>query len=101
MKQIRIYTLKNRKAAEIYFYTHWPRHLISLPKFGVYVNDVYLGENEQAHQVIAVGTYQEGSDLHNVNQLYLASEEFRADMEGFNMSDIIRVEEISIKESLF
>lgn len=36
-----------------------------------------------------------------INQEYMTSEAFRSDMKGFDMSSILRVEEISIKEALF
>lgn len=98
MKQVRIYTLKDRQSAEIYFRTHWPRHMISLPAFNIYVNHVYLSDE---CQVIATVTYQEGADMQAINQEYMTSEAFRSDMKGFDMSSILRVEEISIKEALF
>lgn len=98
MKQVRIYTLKDALSAETYFHTHWPRHMVSLPTFDIYVNHVYLGAN---NQVIAVVTYKNGADIQAINQKYMVSAEFRADMQGFDMSSILNVEEISIKEALF
>ncbi|CRH33533.1 Uncharacterized protein BN1183_AV_00310 [Pantoea ananatis] len=98
MKQVRIYTLKDSQSAEIYFHKHWPRHRVSLSAFDIYVNDVYLGEN---CQVIATVTYQEGADIQAINQKYMSSEAFMSDMKGFDMSSILRVDEITIKETLF
>lgn len=98
MKQVRIYTLKDRQSAEIYFHRHWPRHMVSLPAFGIYVNHVYLGKE---CQVIATVTYQEGAEIEALNQKYMTSKEFMSDMDGFDMSSILRMDEISIKESLF
>lgn len=98
MKQVRIYTLKDRQSAEIYFHRHWPRHMVSLPAFGIYVNHVYLGKE---CQVIATVTYQERAEIEALNQKYMTSKEFMSDMDGFDMSSILRVDEISIKESLF
>lgn len=98
MKQVRIYTLRDALSAETYFHTHWPRHMASLPSFDIYVNHVYLGKN---HQVIAVVTYKEGVDIQAINQKYMVSAEFRADMHGFDMSSILNVEEINIQEALF
>ncbi|HIE9809512.1 TPA: hypothetical protein ACXRYX_005412 [Klebsiella pneumoniae] len=101
MKQLRIYTLKNKEAAEVYFGIHWPKHMISQPKFGIFVNHVYLGEGAQANQVIAIVTFPDGCDINGLNQQYMRSEEFNADMAGFDMSDIINVEEKFIKQALF
>ncbi|HCI6133367.1 MULTISPECIES: hypothetical protein [Klebsiella] len=98
MKQVRIYTLKDTQSAEIYFHRHWPRHMVSLPAFNIYVNHVYLG-NEC--QVIATVTYQKEADIQAINQKYMNSDAFMSDMEGFDMSSILRVDEISIKEALF
>ncbi|KHE02318.1 hypothetical protein GC090_10650 [Pantoea sp. JZ29] len=98
MKQVRIYTLKDKQSAEIYFHRHWPRHMASLPAFGIYVNHVYLGKE---CQVIATVTYQEDAEIQAINQKYMASKEFMSDMEGFDMSSILRVDEIIIKETLF
>ncbi|AUH01941.1 hypothetical protein CWC46_20390 [Prodigiosinella confusarubida] len=101
MKQLRIYTLKDKNTAETYFHHHWPKHLISLPKFGIFINNVYLGTDDQASQVIAIVTLPDGCDPHALNQEYMRSEEFKADMEGFDISGIIRVEEISLETTLF
>ncbi|ELP23471.1 hypothetical protein F385_3559 [Pantoea agglomerans 299R] len=46
-------------------------------------------------------TYQEGAEIEALNQKYMTSKEFMSDMDGFDMSSILRVDEISIKESLF
>lgn len=59
---------------------------------------VYLG-NEC--QVIATVTYQKDADIQAINQKYMNSDAFMSDMEGFDMSSILRVDEISIKEALF
>ena len=98
MKQVRIYTLKDTLSADAYFHTHWPRHMVSLPLFDIDVNHVYLGKN---HQVVAIVTYQDGVDIEAINQKYMASEAFRADMHGFDMSSILNVQEITIQEALF
>ena len=46
-------------------------------------------------------TYQEGADIQAINQKYMSSEAFISDMKGFDMSSILRVDEITIKETLF
>jgi hypothetical protein len=101
MKQLRIYTLKDKTSADNYFINCWPKHMVSLPKFGIYVNDVYVGGNEQSNQVIAVVTLPDGCDVKLLNEEYMKSHDFHEDMSGFNISEIIRVDEICISKSLF
>ncbi|WP_343711379.1 hypothetical protein [Kosakonia radicincitans] len=101
MKQLRIYTLKDKESAEKYFRTCWPKHMVSLPKFGIFINSVYLGGNEQDNQVIAVVTFPEEGDVNLLNRQYMQSPDFSEDMRGFNMTDIIHVDEIAISETLF
>ncbi|MBS1204747.1 MAG: hypothetical protein H6R25_1646 [Proteobacteria bacterium] len=101
MKQLRIYTLRNKESATKYFRDCWPKHMVSLPKFGIFVNNVYIGGDEQENQVIAVVTFPDDCDINSLNQNYMRSKEFSNDMSGFNMSDIINVEEIKISETLF
>ena len=101
MKQLRIYTLKDKESAEKYMPPDNPEHAISLPKFGIFINSVYLGGNEQANQVIAVVTFPEECDVNLLNRQYMQSPDFSEDMRGFNMTDIIHVDEIAISETLF
>ncbi|HCQ8411501.1 TPA: hypothetical protein ACMEV1_005630 [Klebsiella variicola subsp. variicola] len=88
MKQVSIHTLTDVQSAEDYFHIHWSRYMVSLPFIGINVNQVYQGENRQ---VIAIVTYKEGVDIQALNQKYMASTPFRADMHGFDMSSILKV----------
>lgn len=101
MKQLRIYTLQDKISADNYFRNCWPKHMISLPRFGIYVNDVFLGGAGQENQIIAVVTLPEGCDVKQLNEAYMQSDDFHSDMAGFDLSGIIRVDEIMISESLF
>jgi len=101
MKQLRIYTLRNKAAASEYFQQHWMKHLSSLPKFGIAINDVYLGADNNADKVMAIVTYPKGSVPKELDKKYMQSEDFKADMLGFDVSNIIKVEEFWIGERLF
>lgn len=101
MKQLRVYTLKDKESADKYFRSCWPKHMVSLPRFGIYVNDVFLGGAGQENQIIAVVTMPDGCDVKELNEKYMKSADFREDMADFHMSDIIKVDEIIINESLF
>ncbi|MBW1216389.1 MULTISPECIES: hypothetical protein [Pantoea] len=101
MKQLRIYTLKDKASAVEYFRQCWPKHRVSLLKFGIEVDNVFLGGNDQQNQVMAVVTLPEGCHVQHLNEQYMRSQAFRDDMAGFPVANIIRVEEICISETLF
>ncbi|MFM2484558.1 hypothetical protein [Celerinatantimonas yamalensis] len=101
MKQLRIYTLKNKSAALEYFQHYWMKHLASLPKFGIAVNDVYLGADENANKVMAIVSYPSGSDPKTLDKEYMQCTDFKNDMAGFDLSNIVNVEEIWMSERLF
>lgn len=101
MKQLRIYTLKSKIAALEYFQHHWMKHLSSLPKFGIAVNDVYLGADDNADKVMAIVSYPAESDAKALDRKYMQSDDFKDDMAGFDLSNIISVEEFWISERLF
>ncbi|MFY1669951.1 hypothetical protein ACN27G_08315 [Plantactinospora sp. WMMB334] len=97
MYQIRIYTLRTTEALQQYATVHWPRHLTSMPSFGVTVHGFWT--DHQAHQagalrLIALLSFRKGTDPAEVTTAYLASPELAADMHGFDVSDIVSVEEL-------
>lgn len=93
MYQIRIYTLATPAAADEYFTIHWKRHISSLEKFNIHTESVFkeTGTDGQT-RVFAVCRFDEGTDMNAVNEAYMKSPEFREDMQGFQMSNIINVE---------
>ncbi|MEA9393230.1 hypothetical protein SJI19_22265 [Acerihabitans sp. TG2] len=101
MKQLRIYTLKDKNAASEYFQHHWMKHLSSLPKFGIAINDVYLGADNNADKVMAIVTYPKDSIPKELDKKYMQSDDFKADMVGFDLSNIIKVDEFWISDRLF
>lgn len=98
MKELRIYTLKNKEAMEKYANIHWERHLKSLPKFGYKVDNVYKSQDENKYQVIAIVSHNSKEDLIKENEKYMNSQEFKDDMQGFQMEDIINVETVIMAE---
>ncbi len=94
MYQLRIYTLRTAEALEDYASTHWPRHIPSLRAFGVTTHGIWTDHDADAHRLLAVISYPEGADPTEVTTAYMASPEFAADMDGFDASTIINVEEI-------
>lgn len=101
MFQLRTYTLASEEAAKTYLDIHWARHLKSLSKYGIKVHGVFLAKETNLAQVIALVSYEEGASVSEVNAAYMKSPDLRADMEGFNMEDIIRVDEILLEEAKY
>ncbi|WP_042703518.1 NIPSNAP family protein [Azospirillum sp. B506] len=93
MFQLRTYTLATAEAAERYLSVHWPRHLDSLPAFGITVHGVWrVVDPDMPPRVVALVSFAPGSDIAAVNAAYMQSDAFRADMDGFDISAIRGVE---------
>ena len=100
MNQLRTYYLADKESAIAYFTTHWTRHLTSLPKFGFTVEGVWLGQSpENENQVIAVVSFPDGEDVGALTRAYMSSADFQADMAGFDMSKIQKVDSLLMKPS--
>jgi hypothetical protein len=94
MYQLRIYTLKTADALERYATVHWPRHIPSLRAFGISTRGIWTEHDLDAHRLIALVSYPDGADPADLTAAYMASPEFAADMEGFDVDNIVDVSEI-------
>lgn len=94
MYQIKVYTLRTAEALQKYATTHWPRHITSMPLFGVTVRGFWTDHQAGAHRLIALLSFREGVDPAEFLAAYAASPELAADMRGFDISDILDVEEM-------
>ncbi|PRY41545.1 NIPSNAP family protein [Umezawaea tangerina] len=94
MYQLRTYTLRTAEALHDYATVHWARHIPSLRTFGVTTHGIWTDHNADAHRLIALIAYPDGADPGEVTAAYMASPEFAADMRGFDIGDIIGVEEL-------
>jgi hypothetical protein len=94
MDQLRVYTLRTPEALEQYATVQWPRHAASMPSFGVTVRGFWTDHEAGAHRVIALLSLREGVDPTEFTAAYVASAEFAADMQGFDLGDIVGVEEL-------
>ncbi|MGI8446843.1 MAG: NIPSNAP family protein [Streptosporangiaceae bacterium] len=94
MYQLRIYTLRTAEALEDYATAHWPRHIPSLRAFGVTTHGIWTDHDADAHRLLALISYPRGADPTEVTAAYMASPAFAADMDGFDASNIINVEEL-------
>ena len=96
MYQIRIYTLRTAEALHQYATVHWPRHIASMPSFGVTVHGFWTEKRAGAHRLIALLSFRDGIDPAAFTAAYVASPELAADMRGFDVSDIVGVEELQL-----
>jgi NIPSNAP protein len=94
MYQIRTYTLRTHEALQQYATVHWPRHLTSMPSFGVTVHGFWTDHEAGAHRLVALISFGAGTDPAAFTAAYLASPELAADMKGFDVGDIVAVEEL-------
>ncbi|WP_149205436.1 NIPSNAP domain-containing protein [Actinotalea subterranea] len=96
MDQLRTYTLRTAEALDRYATVHWPRHVASMPSFGVTVRGVWTDHRPGAHRLVALLSFGPDVDPDDFTSTYVASPEFASDMEGFDLSDIVHVEEIRL-----
>ena len=94
MYQLRIYTLRTAEALEDYATAHWPRHIPSLRSFDVTTHGIWTDHTAAGHRLIALISYPEEADPTEVTAAYMASSAFAADMDGFDVSNIVNVDEI-------
>ena len=87
--ELRTYTLADEALADQYAEVHWPRHIESLRGFGITTIGVW--REVGAPRVTAVVEYPEGGDVAELTSLFMGSEAFAADMDGFPMRAIQQV----------
>ena len=92
MYQLRIYTLRTAEALQDYATVHWPQHIPSLRAFGVATHGIWTDHDADAHHLVALIAYPDGAAPGGVTAAYMASPEFAADMQGFDVSNILNVE---------
>lgn len=94
MYQLKTYTLRTSEALRKYATVHWPRHIVSMPLFGATVHGFWTDHEGGAHRLIALLSFREGVDPDEFLSVYVKSPELAADMEGFDVSDILGVEDL-------
>ena len=100
MFQLRIYTLKNNQSASLYMNKYWKKHLISLPKYGINAEGVFkekILSNKKSCRVFALISFQKNIIPKDANAKYMESPDFKSDMEGFPMNNILNVESIDLE----
>ena len=97
MYQLRIYTLRKAEAPEHYATVHWPRHIPSLRALGVTTHGIWTTHDAATRRLVALISYPDGADPATVTTAYMASPGFAADMDGFDVGDIVNVEELLLE----
>jgi NIPSNAP len=91
MFQLRIYTLRSADALQRYATVHWARHVATFPAFGVTTHGIWTQRDDDANRLLALISYEPGTDPAQVTNDCMASPEFVADMRGFDPDDLIDV----------
>lgn len=92
--------MKDKNSAKEYLLNHWNKHLKSLPKFNINVEKVFMENNDNGNcRVFAIVSTNE-DNLDSLNKEYMGSQSFLDDMEGFNMENILKVEDFNLTEYL-
>ncbi|WP_125709612.1 hypothetical protein [Lacticaseibacillus porcinae] len=100
MQALRIYTIRNQAMADLYYHVHWQRHLISLPKYRIQVDQVQLEQVKTADAPCRVFALVHTDDMATLNDQYMYSDDFKADMAGYDMTAILNVEEVELKSEM-
>ncbi|MFE2522325.1 NIPSNAP family protein [Streptomyces mirabilis] len=93
--QLRVYTLRGPQALVAYE-DIWARHIPSMAKHRITTHGVWTlsaAPGSEAPQLYALVSYRDAGDVQERLEAYLSSPEFRADMEGFDISQIVGVAE--------
>lgn len=97
MLELRTYTLASDEALEQYSSVHWARHIPSLAKFGVTTRHVWREIGGEQPRLFALVEHEEGADPAATGAAFMASPEFRADMEGFAPGGIVHVSAVFLE----
>ena len=93
--QLRVYTLSSAEALVAYE-TIWSKHIPGMAKHRIPTHGVWTvpeAPGSETPQLYALVSYRDGDDVQERLLAYLASPEFRADMEGFDLGQIVGVTE--------
>jgi hypothetical protein len=93
--QLRVYTLSSPEALAAYE-NIWSQHIPGMAKHRITTHGVWTvpaAPGNEASQLYALVSYRDADDVQERLKAYLSSPEFRADMEGFDIGQIVDVAE--------
>jgi hypothetical protein len=101
MFQLRIYTLRSPEALQQYATVHWARHLATFKTFGVTTHGVWTERSDGANRLVALIRYPSGADPEQLTRQVMTSQEFAADMAGFDVNEIVDVQSMPLDPTSF
>ncbi|WP_406425827.1 NIPSNAP family protein [Streptomyces sp. NBC_01589] len=91
--QLRVYTLRSPEALVAYE-NIWSKHIPGMAKHRITTHGIWtVPAGPEMPQLYALVSYRDADNVQERLQAYLASPEFRADMEGFDISQIVALAE--------
>ncbi|MET7893552.1 NIPSNAP family protein [Streptomyces mirabilis] len=93
--QLRVYTLRSPDALSAYEKI-WARHIPGMAKHRITTHGVWTvpaAPGSETPRLYALVSYRDADDGQERLEAYLSSPEFRADMEGFDISQIVDIDE--------
>jgi hypothetical protein len=89
MYQLRKYALKDRESLDFYRNVVYPRHFVSFAKFGMAIHGLWTAPNPVDLTLYVLFSFPEQDDPAAVLAEYVKSEDFKADLVGWDSSNIV------------
>jgi hypothetical protein len=89
MYQLRTYTLKDRESLDFYRNVVYPRHFVSFAKFGMAIHGIWTAPDPVDLTLYVLFSFAEQDDPTPVLAQYVQSEDFKADLVGWDSSNIL------------
>ncbi|MFJ9833498.1 NIPSNAP family protein [Streptomyces sp. NPDC101169] len=93
--QLRVYTLRSPEALAAYEGI-WAKHIPGMAKHRITTHGVWTAPAVEAPRLYALVSYTDADDVQERLDAYLSSPEFREDMEGFDIGQIVDVDESAL-----
>ncbi|MFF4490097.1 NIPSNAP family protein [Streptomyces sp. NPDC001544] len=93
--QLRVYTLRSSAALSAYEKI-WARHIPGMAKHRITTHGVWTvpaAPGSDTPRLYALVSYEDAEDVQERLEAYLSSPAFRADMEGFDIGQIVGLDE--------
>jgi hypothetical protein len=89
MYQLRKYTLKDRESLDFYRNVVYPRHFVSFAKFGMAIHGIWTASDPVDLTLYVLFSFAEQDDPTAILAQYVQSEDFKADLVGWDSSNIL------------
>jgi hypothetical protein len=89
MYQLRKYTLKDRESLDFFRNVVYPRHFVSFAKFGMAIHGIWTASDPVDLTLYVLFSFAEQDDPTAILAQYVQSEDFKADLVGWDSSNIL------------